>query len=315
MEAVVQDRQSIDADPIDLVESATSTTQNALKAAESALAAVKAAQDVLDHKDFSHVKFLNTIGHELRSPLASILGYAQMLRDELDDTLSRQHQEFFKTILTNVKLSLGLVNDLSTFVRLDAGNIELDMKPVALQSIIGEIVHQLHGFAEEKGILLSADLPMEEYYVNADEKLLRLVIHNMVSNAIRYTDDGSVTVYVLQATGPAQDAYQIEIIDTGRGIKEHVLDACQTIPTREKRMAYLMEEGVSISLAVALEHTLTLDGTVAVRSDIGKGAVYTLSFNRALLPAREPVTEEATTTSEPPPTQPPIDPALDGGSW
>ncbi len=283
----MQERHSIDSKLAGIVESTSATTQDALRAARYALAAVQAAQDALDHKDSSQIKFLSTIGHEMRVPLASILGYVQILQQELDPSLTRHHREFFKTILTNVKLSLQLVSDLSSFAQMDIGELDVDVKTVPLHDLLSDTVNQLHPFAEEKGILLSADLPMEEYYVQADEDLLRKAIHNLVSYAIRYTDDGSVTVHVVPAVSPTQETYTVEIMDTGRGIREDILDRAQTIPVREKRLAYLMEEGVSISLSLALEYILTMRGTIDVKSDLGQGSVFLLTFERALLPALE----------------------------
>lgn len=313
----MHDRQSVETDPIDLVESATSTTQNALKAAQSALAAVKAAQDVLDHKDFSHIKFLNMVSQELRSPLASILGYTQLLRDELDAHLSRQHQEFFKSILTNTKLSLAVVNELTAFVKMDETALSLDFDAIPLQPAINSVVDQLLPFAEEKGILLSADLPMKTHYALADERILRQILYNLVAHAVRYTDDGSVTLHVIPAKSTTQDAYSVEIIDTGRGIAEDIVQTGTHLPTRDARMAYFMDQGVGISLAIALEYIRLLQGRLEIKSTEGHGTNVTLTFDRALLAAKEPDNAFSTPKAEHAELaeQPIEDHPLDGGSW
>ena len=278
---MVQDRRSVESDPIDLVESATSTTQEALRAAQSALTAVQAAQEALNFREFSRIKFLGHVSHELRTPIASILGYTQILRDELEPALTRHHREFFQTILTNVRLSLGLLNDLSVFAQMDSEDVIVSTHAVGLLSLISHTVDQLHPFAEEKGILLSADLPMEEYHVAADEELLSQVLYNLVAYAIRYTDDGGVTIHVVPGDEARPSTCSVEIMDTGRGMRNDIIPTAWELSSREKRTAYLIDEGVSISLAISLEYLRAMNGSIDVKGTLGQGTTLLLTFDRA----------------------------------
>ena len=261
---------------------ASDATLEAIKAAERALQAVKAAQAGPAHNTISNIQFLGTISHELRTPLASILGYTQLLCDELNDQLEPLHKEFFQTILTNIELSLELVTDLLDFARLDAGQLAIRASPVALQPLITQVIDQLYPFALEKSITLSADLHEDICYVTADEVRLRQVLINLVVNAIKYTEEGSITVQIVASKIKDQPAHTIEIIDTGRGITEEFQASMFARFARDERMARLIDQGAGIGLAVALEFVRAMNGFLEVDSSIEVGTTFRLTFEQAL---------------------------------
>ncbi len=270
-------------DPFAEVESASDATLDALKAAAEALEAVKASHPAPKHAQLSNIQFMGTVSHELRTPLASILGYTQILYDELGNILASHHKEFFQTILTNIELSLELVTDLLDFARLDAGQLVMQLSPVALQTLITQVIDQLYPFAKEKQITLSADLHEDTCYIAADEIRLRQVLINLILNAIKYTEEGSITVRVVSSKIGEQPAYTIEIIDTGRGITEEFQASMFERFSREERMASLIEQGAGIGLAISLEFIRAMNGVIDVDSSIEVGTTFRLTFEQALL--------------------------------
>ncbi len=273
-------------DPFAEVESvqqeANDAALEALKAAEEALKAVKAAHPKPAKKSISNIQFMGTISHELRTPLASILGYTQILFEELNDLLESHHKEFFQTILTNIELSLELVTDLLDFARLDAGQLAIQSSPVATQPLITQVIDQLYPFATEKDITLSADLHEDICYIIADEVRLRQVLINLILNAIKYTEEGSITIRVVASSMNKKPAYTIEIIDTGRGITEEFQASMFQRYSREERMARLIEQGAGIGLAVSLEFVRAMKGVIEVDSSIEVGTTFRLTFEQAL---------------------------------
>ncbi len=270
-------------DPFAEVASASDATLDALKAAEEALKAVKAAQPAPQRPRLSNIQFMGTVSHELRTPLASILGYTQILYDELGTVLAPHHREFFQTILTNVELSLELVTDLLDFARLDAGQLAIQPSPVALQPLITQVIDQLYPFALDKKITLSADLNEEVAYIAADEVRLRQVLINLILNAIKYTEEGSITIQIVASTLKEQPAYTIEIIDTGRGITEEFKAIMFDRYSRDERMARPIAQGAGIGLGVALEFVRTMNGVIEVDSSIEVGTTFHLTFEQAML--------------------------------
>ncbi len=270
-------------DPFAEVVSASDATVDALKAAEEALRAVKAAHPAAPHNVISNIQFMGTISHELRTPLASILGYTQILYEELGHILATHHKEFFQTILTNIELSLELVTDLLDFARLDAGQLAIQLSPVAVQPLITQVIDQLYPFALEKEITLSADLHEDTCYIAADEVRLRQVLINLILNAIKYTEEGSISVRIVSSTIENQPAYTIEITDTGRGITEDFQAVMFNKYSREERMTKLVEQGAGIGLAISLEFVRAMNGVIDVDSSIEVGTTFRLTFEQALM--------------------------------
>lgn len=267
-----------DTDPVDVVVASTETAQDALAAAESALQALSDLPSSL-----SNIQFIGTVSHELRTPMASILGYTQLLQEELGEELEPHHQEFFQTILLNIELSLEIVSDLLDFARLDAGQLALRLAPVALQPLINQVIDQLHPFAREKGISLSADLHEEGMYIEADEIRLRQVLINIITNAIKYTDEGSVIVRVVPTGERSPRTYVIEIVDTGQGIQADFIPNMFERYTREERLAHLVQQGAGIGLAISLEYVHAMEGEVKIDSSPGIGTTFRLQFPETLL--------------------------------
>jgi signal transduction histidine kinase len=273
----VEDHLILETDPIEGEVTSPVSTQNDPRTTESP----SEESDALPA--LPSIQFIGTVSHELRTPLASILGYTQILHEELHEYLEPHHREFFQTILLNVELSLDVVSDLLDFARLDAGQLALRTTPVAIQPLISQVIDQLHPLAAERDIALSADLHHELSYIEADEIRLRQVLINVLTNAIKYTDEGSVTVQV-SARGDAQrPEHVIEIIDTGRGIQADFLPVLFGRYTREERLAQLVHQGAGIGLAISLEYVLAMDGHVEVDSSPDVGTTFRLSFKKALL--------------------------------
>ncbi|MFK7848003.1 MAG: sensor histidine kinase [Rhodothermales bacterium] len=282
-ETVVKETPALNIDPFAEVVSASDATIDALKAAEEALKAVKAAHPAPSKPALSSIQFMGTISHELRTPLASILGYTQILYDELGTVLATHHKEFFQTILTNIELSLELVTDLLDYARLDAGQLAIQLSPVALQTLITQVIDQLYPFAIGKDITLSADLHEDTCYIAADEVRLRQVLINLILNAIKYTEEGSITVRVVSSMIEEQPAYTIEITDTGRGITDEFQASMFERYSRDERMAKLIEQGAGIGLAISLEFIRAMNGVIEVDSSIEVGTTFRLTFEQALL--------------------------------
>ncbi len=221
--------------------------------------------------------FAGSLSHELRAPLAAILGYTQLLREELDGRLEPHHREFFQTILSSVEQSLDLVNELVDFSRILSGRHELRIAPVALNALCDDVVHQLYPLAEHKGLTLEVEDAAGLLYVSADVQRLRQVLVNLIQNAIKYTEHGEVVVHL---TG-AGERVVIQVRDTGRGITAEFLPRLFDRFSREERMTEVIQQGAGIGLAVALEYVMLMAGTIDVRSAPGEGSTFTITLPRA----------------------------------
>ncbi|MEZ4699908.1 MAG: HAMP domain-containing sensor histidine kinase [Rhodothermales bacterium] len=221
--------------------------------------------------------FAGSLSHELRAPLAAILGYTQLLHDELRGRLEPHQEEFFRTILGSVEQSLDLVNDLVDFSRIVSGKQDLRIGPVALNPLCDDVVHQLHPVAERKGLTLRVDDEAGMLYASADVLRLRQILVNLVLNAIKYTEEG-VILLRLSLSG---DRVSIHVSDTGRGISPEFLPRLFERYSREERMTEAVQQGAGIGLAVALEYVMLMDGTIDVASTPGQGSTFSLTLPQA----------------------------------
>jgi signal transduction histidine kinase len=223
--------------------------------------------------------FAGNLSHELRAPLAAILGYTQLLREELANRLEPHQREFFQTILSSVDQSLDLVNELVDFSRILSGRHELQIAPVALNPLCDDVLHQLYPSAEQKGLTLEVEDSDSLLYVAADVQRLRQVLVNLIQNAIKYTERGEI---LIQLMGEGERV-AIQVQDTGRGISAEFMPHLFERFSREERMAEVIQHGAGIGLAVALEYVILMAGTIDVRSAPGEGATFTISLPRASL--------------------------------
>ncbi|MDZ4698522.1 MAG: HAMP domain-containing sensor histidine kinase [Rhodothermales bacterium] len=223
--------------------------------------------------------FAGSLSHELRAPLAAILGYTQLLWEELEGRLEPHQREFFKTILSSVEQSLDLVNELVEFSRILSGRHELRIAPVALNALCDDVVHQLYPTAERKGLTLEVEDSAGLLYVAADVQRLRQVLVNLIQNAIKYTESGEV---VLQLSGDGVRV-AIQVRDTGRGISAEFMPRLFERFSREERMTEVIQQGAGIGLAVALEYVILMAGTIDVQSAPGEGSTFTITLPRASL--------------------------------
>ena len=197
------------------------------KAKEAAEAASTAKSDFISH-----------MSHELRTPLNAILGYAQLFKEHKE--VMSSHQRAIETILQSGNHLLKLINDILDLSKIEAGKMQLKQIPFSFPHILQESVDMMHIRAKEKNLSLIYEPAFSSpSFVKGDETCMRQVLFNLLGNAIKFTDQGSVTlrVYALQQSGDDLDTpvsrnnsnptqtLRIEVEDTGIGIPPDKLDA------------------------------------------------------------------------------------------
>ncbi|HEY2387696.1 MAG TPA: histidine kinase dimerization/phospho-acceptor domain-containing protein [Candidatus Binatia bacterium] len=162
-------------------------------------------------------EFLANMSHEIRTPLNVITGYADMV---LDSTLAPAQRDDLTRMRASAVSLLEIINDVLDISKVEAGKVEMECTPFAVRAVVSEVTHALALRADEKGLRLSteidADIPDT---MRGDATRLRQVILNLVSNAVKFTAVGAVTVRVVPAVSPTgHAAAQFSVIDTGIGI-------------------------------------------------------------------------------------------------
>jgi signal transduction histidine kinase/putative methionine-R-sulfoxide reductase with GAF domain len=177
------------------------------------------ANEQLREVDRLKTQFLANMSHELRTPLNSIIGFSRVILKGIDGPLTDEQRTDLTAIHSSGRLLLDLINDILDLSRIEAGKMDLMLEPTSLPELFEGVMMTAKGLAKEKAIELIKDVPDQLPLVMADNMRLRQVVLNLMSNAVKFTDKGSVTLRARPYTGEDGSAWvQISVSDTGLGL-------------------------------------------------------------------------------------------------
>jgi PAS domain S-box-containing protein len=227
-------------------------------------------------------QFLANMSHELRTPLHAIIGFAEMMYDERAGPVSDTYKDFLGEILDGSRHLLQLINDLLDLSKIEAGKMELVPTRVDVDAAAAHVIESLRPLSGPKRITVVCDVEPPVTVVETDERQLKQIFYNYLSNAIKYTpDEGTVTVRVREADG---DRFRIEVEDTGVGIaSEHLPklfhDFQQLDSSTGKR-----QQGTGLGLALIKRIVEAQGGRAGVSSVVDQGSCFYAELPRRLLP-------------------------------
>ena len=248
---------------------------------EHARAGQRSAEEAARIKD----EFLAVLSHELRTPLTAVLGWIQLVRSgKLSD---QQMTTAFEVIERNALLQIHLVNDLLDVSEIVAGKMKLDMRPVALDTVLATSVESMRPRADEKRIELDVSIEERASIVSGSEERLEQVFNNLLSNAVKFTRPGGRVAVSLRRTGSRA---RIEIADDGEGISPqalpHLFDRFWQADSTNRRKYGGLGLGLAIVRSIVEMHGGTVEASSA---GIGCGATLTVTLPLSNL---VPVTDE-----------------------
>jgi len=225
-------------------------------------------------------QFLANMSHELRTPLNSLLVLARLLAQNPDRNLTPKQVEYATVIHSSGSDLLQLINDILDLSKVEAGKMEVNPESFPLASLVDELDAVFMPLMAEKGldfaITPEPDVPSVLY---TDKQRLRQILHNLVSNAIKFTDNGSVMVRVAVAgRQPAHGRLTLEfsITDSGIGIPEENLSTIFGAFAQGETSLGASHDGTGLGLAICREVAVALGGRITVQSKPGKGSTFSL---------------------------------------
>jgi signal transduction histidine kinase len=222
--------------------------------------------------------FLSNISHELRTPLTGILGFASILESELEgdymdmaESISKSGQRLLETMESVIDLAL-----------MEANKIDVEPTPLVVSEVVQQVARMLTGVAFEKNLRIKVIARSEPPQVTTDRRLLSQILYNLISNAIKFTDKGAITVTVEQNIEQfGKDRYHFALIhvkDTGIGISEaflpYIFDEFRQESTGNTRKY----EGTGLGLSIVKRMINLLNGEITVQSTVGHGSIFTVKI-------------------------------------
>ena len=233
-------------------------------------------QRAIDLSD-AKTKFLASMSHEIRTPINSILGMNEIiLKENKDEVIDK----YAKTVRSSGRMLLTLVNDVLDFSKIESGKIEILEEEYSFSRVMAETMPMLLERAENKSLLLkthiNTDIPDGQI---GDESRLKQILVNIISNAVKYTDKGSIDV-TLDGSYTDEKSFELKISvkDTGRGIKKDEINTLFDAFARADRKQNSSIEGTGLGLTIVKSIVDSMGGEITVDSEYGKGSEFRVTI-------------------------------------
>ncbi len=237
---------------------------------------LESARSVAEKTNLAKSDFLANMSHELRTPLNSIIGFSEVLQDQMFGQLNDKQREYLNHILTSGRHLLSLINDILDLSKVESGKMKLELSTFLLRETVEASLMMLREKAQKGGIDLVMDLAGQaDVHIEADQRKLKQILFNLLSNAVKFTlTGGTVKVSAVKA----QNYIEIAVEDSGIGIKEedihklfHPFTQLESVYTKEY-------EGTGLGLALNRQLVELHGGRVWVSSEFGKGSRFSFTI-------------------------------------
>lgn len=218
-------------------------------------------------------EFLASMSHELRTPLNSIIGYAEVILDGIDGPINDDVQEDVTAIYGSGKLLLNLINDILDLAKIEAGQLELDINEMPIDEFLNGVLESSRILVKDKPVELRIEVEDNLPVIMADRLRLQQVLNNLLSNAAKFTEEGSITLNAMRDNG----AVRFSIIDTGMGIEADKLELVFERFRQADQSSTRRAGGTGLGLAITRQLVELHGGEIDVQSEPGKGSTFSFT--------------------------------------
>ena len=241
------------------------------------------ARDAAMEATVAKSRFLANMSHELRTPLNAIIGITEMLMEDAEDSGDQGAREPLDRIARAGKHLLQLINEVLDLSKIEAGKLEMNYEPVVLASLVGDVVGEAEPLAAKNGNRLVVDCPPDIGTVRTDPMRLRQIMLNLLSNACKFTEQGSVSLSVGRSRADGDDWISIRVVDTGIGMTSEQLGRLFQEFSQADSSTTRKYGGTGLGLAISDRLCRIMGGSIDVESKPGFGTTFSVR-----LPADRP---------------------------
>ena len=243
--------------------------------------ALKKAEDA----SLAKTRFLNNMSHDIRTPMNVILGYAQLMENELNGKDIPETLEHLEKLQQSGNLLLSIINNVLDMARIESGRMELDENYGRIEDIQQSLVELFEDEAKRKNITYNFRMNVEHGHILTDITKIKEILVNILSNAIKYTPDGGsviVNVDELPCDEPGYMIVRTRVSDTGIGMSEEYLTKIFEAFTREQNTTKSKIAGTGLGMSIVKKYVDLLGGTIEVESELGKGSTFTVTLKHKI---------------------------------
>jgi signal transduction histidine kinase/CheY-like chemotaxis protein len=254
------------------------------------------AKAVKDAEEASKAKssFLAKMSHELRTPLNAIIGYSEIMKEDAVDDGDTRRAEDLDKVLNAARHLLGLINDVLDISKIEAGKMELYLETFDLTKLVNEVIATASPLVAKKGNTLAIDCPADIGTMHADATKLRQMLLNLLSNASKFTEKGTVTLKATRHYEADGDAIELAVIDTGIGMTPEQLGRLFQAFSQADASTASKYGGTGLGLAISKQFAQMMQGDITVTSTPGTGSTFTIRMPARVLTKQPKVVNNTT---------------------
>ena len=243
--------------------------------------ALKKAEDA----SLAKTRFLNNMSHDIRTPMNVILGYAQLMEDELKGKELPEASEHLKKLQQAGNLLLSIINNVLDMARIESGRMEIDENCTRIEDIRQTLFEIFEDEAKKKKIALRCTVNVEHEHILTDITKVKEIFVNILSNAIKYTPTGGsvmVNIEELPCDEPGYMSVRTRVSDTGIGMSQDYQTKIFEAFTREQNTTKSKIAGTGLGMSIVRKYVDLLGGTIEVESEPGKGSTFTVTLKHRI---------------------------------
>ena len=238
-----------------------------------------------EEANLAKTRFLNNMSHDIRTPMNAILGYAQLMENELEGKDLPETSEHLKKLQQSGNLLLSIINNVLDMARIESGRMEIDENYGRIEDIRQTLFEIFEDEAKKKNIALHYTINVEHEHILTDTTKVKEIFVNILSNAIKYTPSGGsvmINIDELVCDEPGYMMVRTRVSDTGIGMSQDYLTKIFDAFTRERNTTKSKITGSGLGMSIVKRYVDLLGGTIDVESELGKGSTFTVTLKHRI---------------------------------